>query len=197
MMAGRPERLLGSSDQHILRKCPCPVWLDRPAAPLPYRTILAAVNPMEEDGAGCARLVMDLSTSLARRERAELAVVHAWRLQGESVLRSGRAGLRPDELESLLEETRREHATSLDALLEPYGLTSRAPEVHFLKGDPAVIIRELRDELRAELIVMGTLGRAGISGFFIGNTAEEVLQTTPASILAVKPRGFVSPVTLE
>jgi len=35
---------------------------------------------------------------------------------------------------------------------------------------------------------------SGVPGFFMGNTAEEVLQTTMASVLAVKPAGFVSPV---
>jgi universal stress protein E len=45
--------------------------------------------------------------------------------------------------------------------------------------------------------VMGTLGRTGIPGFFIGNTAEEILQTTHASVLAIKPTGFVSPVETE
>jgi nucleotide-binding universal stress UspA family protein len=53
------------------------------------------------------------------------------------------------------------------------------------------------EKLEIDLIVMGTVGRTGIPGFFIGNTAEEVLQTTTASILAVKPEGFISPVTLE
>jgi nucleotide-binding universal stress UspA family protein len=43
---------------------------------------------------------------------------------------------------------------------------------------------------------MGTVGRTGIPGFFIGNTAEEVLQTTTASVLAVKPKDFISPVTV-
>jgi nucleotide-binding universal stress UspA family protein len=41
---------------------------------------------------------------------------------------------------------------------------------------------------------MGTVGRSGIPGLFIGNTAEEVLQNARASILAVKPPSFVSPV---
>lgn len=195
-MAGS-KRLLSSIDQRLLRKCPCPVWLDRPAAPLPYRSILAAVDPLEENGAGCAPLVMDLATSLARREQARLAVVHAWRLPGETMWRSGFAQMPRSELDDLLEETRGEHAGSLNALLEPYGLSTESPDVHLLKGDPAEVIRDLRQRLRSDVIVMGTLGRAGIAGFFIGNTAEEVLQTTPASILAVKPPGFVSPVTAE
>ncbi len=52
------------------------------------------------------------------------------------------------------------------------------------------------DPVSADLIVMGTKGRTGIPGLIIGNTAENVLQRTKASVLAVKPNGFVSPVTL-
>ena len=44
---------------------------------------------------------------------------------------------------------------------------------------------------------MGTLGRNGIPGLFIGNTAEDVLQATRASVLAVKPEDFASPVENE
>jgi len=45
-----------------------------------------------------------------------------------------------------------------------------------------------------DVLVMGTLGRTGISGFIIGNTAENVVQKLECSLLALKPGGFVSPV---
>lgn len=66
--------------------------------------------------------------------------------------------------------------------------------VHLVNGDPSQVIRSVAEGLPADLVVMGTVGRVGIPGFFIGNTAEEVIQTTSASVLAVKPAGFVSPV---
>ena len=191
---GFSERLLGSTDMHLLRKCPCPVWIHRPAAALPYRTVLAAVDPVAKEGESCARLVMDLAASLAQRESARLAVVHVWRLYGESTLRSGRGRISSMELERLLEETRQYHRERLDSLLSHYGMQVGDADVHLVKGEPALNIRGLSEELQADLIVMGTVGRSGIPGFFIGNTAEEVLQTTHASILAVKPEGFVSPV---
>ena len=55
MKAARPfgglaKRLFGSSDMHLLRKCPCPVWIDRPECALPYRSILAAVDPQGHTG---------------------------------------------------------------------------------------------------------------------------------------------------
>jgi len=43
---------------------------------------------------------------------------------------------------------------------------------------------------------MGTVGRTGIPGLIMGNTAESILNNIGCSVLAVKPPGFVSPVTL-
>jgi len=191
---GFSERVFGSTDMHLLRKCPCPVWIDRPDAALPYRTVLAAVDPLSDEGPGTARLVMDLASSLAERESARLDVVHAWRLQGESLLRGGRARVSATELDLLLEKKRERHQESLEALLAPYGLTTTDACFHLVKGEPEPSIRAVSEKVQADLVVMGTLGRAGIPGFLIGNTAEEVLQTTRASVLAVKPDGFTSPV---
>lgn len=191
---GVSERLFGSTDMHLMRKCPCPVWIDRPAAALPYRRVLAAVDPVRSEEEGCARLVMDLASSLAQWESARLAVVHAWRLYGETILRSGRGRISATELELLLKETQQHHRASLDGLLTSYRAKRIDPEVFLVRGEPAPTIRALSEDLEADLIVMGTVGRTGIPGFFIGNTAEEVLQTTQASVLAVKPEGFISPV---
>jgi len=52
------------------------------------------------------------------------------------------------------------------------------------------------EELQAELIVMGTIRHAGIEGILIGNTAETILHRIDCSVLAVKPEGFVTPVTI-
>ena len=44
---------------------------------------------------------------------------------------------------------------------------------------------------------MGTVGRTGIPGLFIGNTAETVLRQVHCSVLTVKPEGFETPVRLD
>ena len=38
------DRLFGSDDMHLLRKCPCPVWLVKQVPSKSYRRILAAVD---------------------------------------------------------------------------------------------------------------------------------------------------------
>ena len=50
---------------------------------------------------------------------------------------------------------------------------------------------------KVDLIVMGTVARTGIAGFFIGNTAENVLNQVDCSVLTVKPDEFVTPVSLD
>jgi universal stress protein E len=69
--------------------------------------------------------------------------------------------------------------------------------MHLLKGEPEEVISEVAENLDVELVVMGTVSRSGLAGFLIGNTAERILQSLDCSVLAVKPQGFVSPVTLQ
>ena len=70
-------------------------------------------------------------------------------------------------------------------------------QMHLLKGNAKDEIPRLAGELQVDLIVMGTLARAGIPGFIMGNTAETILNRIDCSVLAVKPEGFVTPVMLE
>ncbi len=191
---GRSRSLLGSTDMHLLRKCPCPVWIDRLGARSGYRRLLAAVDPFDDESGDLQRLILDLATSLAEREQATLDVVHAWQLPGESMLANGRIRIPRSELESMLETAEKSHRQALDTLLLPYNLSTEASNVHLLKGNPAKIISKWARDQEADLIVMGTLGRAGIAGLLIGNTAEDVLRETHTAVLAVKPRAFVSPV---
>ncbi len=85
----------------------------------------------------------------------------------------------------------------LDRLLQhhlPRGLRCKR---HLLRGDPGEVIPRLVGERRIDLVVMGTVARTGVPGLIIGNTAERVLDQIGCSVLAVKPEGFITPVTLQ
>jgi universal stress protein E len=64
-----------------------------------------------------------------------------------------------------------------------------------VKGPPAELLPELASRLDANLIVMGTVARRGLSGLIMGNTAENMMRAVGCSILTVKPEGFVSPIS--
>ena len=71
------------------------------------------------------------------------------------------------------------------------------PKKHALKGLAHEVVTELTRTLSADLLVMGTVGRTGIPGFIIGNTAETIFGGIDCSVLAIKPAGFVSPVKVS
>ena len=77
------------------------------------------------------------------------------------------------------------------------GMSTESLRVNPIKQAASQAISSLSYAISADLIIMGTDGRTGIRGLLIGNEVENVPQTTRALVLAVKPDGFVSPVTLH
>lgn len=189
-----------STDLHLLRKCPCPVWLIAGEDGEPRRGVLACVNPASEDdrGSEVAATILELATSLAIRHGVPCHAVHAWSAPLEQIwaespwLQLDLADL--DELAILAEER---HASRFHELVERFRPLVSDFSAHLRKGDPAAVITEIAEELKVEVIVMSTIGRTGIAGLFIGNTAETVLSRVRCSVLAIKPKGFVSPVTAD
>ena len=55
--------------------------------------------------------------------------------------------------------------------------------------DDAIVERAVT--LAADLIVMGTHGRAGMQRWFAGSVAERVLRTAPCPVMVVPPRDTV------
>jgi nucleotide-binding universal stress UspA family protein len=196
-------RLFTSLDMHLLRKCPCPVWIATPgtgsADAFRHERVLAAVDPStdEPEREDLDRYIMDLAASLARQGESELHVVHAWSLFGESTLRSGRYHFSPEEVSRLVLEERERREAKLDALLREFADAGPSLRVHLVKGRATDVVPAVARRVRADVVVMGTVARTGVSGFLMGNTAEEILGRVRCSVLAVKPRGFVTPVRLE
>ena len=202
----------GSTDMHLLRTCPCPVWLVKPGhGERPFSQVLVPVDPapppdetdllhIKEDLApndpALDARILELAGSLADGDGAELHVLHAWSAPGEGFLR-GDPMLARGQVERYVEDSQAEARKALDDLLAQAGGRPGRRSVHLLKGDPAEVIAGFAKAGRVDLIVMGTVARTGIGGLLIGNTAETILQRVDSSVLAVKPEGFVSPVGLD
>lgn len=199
-------RLFGSVDLHLLRKCPCPLWLLRADGAVPYRTVLAAIDvargSLDGTTAALNREILDLAANLAIAEGASLHLVHVWDAPAESLLRL--FGNRPEDSLRYAEGERERHRAGLDEALAwlaahfgHAGTRWLKPEAHLLRGDPRQLIPALAAEIAADVLVMGTVGRTGVSGLLIGNTAEAILDQLACALLALKPPGFRTPVTLE
>jgi len=204
-------RLFGSNDMHLLRKCPCPVWLIKPESPKSYQRILAAVDV--DDNYPPAELktrhlmnmqILQMAGSLALSESAELHLVHAWHAAGESTMRGSLMRMPEEEIIAYTEQIRGQHTDSLNTLLHDVAgdqgrdmLDYLKPHIHLVKGWARKEIPALAKQIKADLIIMGTVARTGIPGFIMGNTAETILNQIDCSVLAIKPPGFVTPVVLK
>lgn len=204
-------RLFGSDDMHLLRKCPCPVWLIKSEASKSYRCIMAAVDvddnypPAEQETRqSMNRKILQIASSLALSEFAELHVVHAWNAPGESIMISGFMNMPEDQITTYIDQVRQQHEQTMNALmgevttrLGKEALDYLKPQIHLLKGWAHKEIPAQAQQIEADLVVMGTMARTGIPGFIMGNTAETILNQIDCSVLAIKPPGFVTPVTLK
>jgi nucleotide-binding universal stress UspA family protein len=166
-----------TTTMHLLRKSPIPVWVARDTGDRPG--VAVAVGPfVESSPTELDVMLLEMASSLAALRGDHLHILHAWRLEGESMLRSHRLAPSGEEV---------------DELVAAVGI-EKPSSVHLVQGRAGEVLPTALDGIRPGVLVMGTLARAGVRGMIIGNTAERILSLTDASVLAAKPDGFVSPV---
>ncbi|HJT35858.1 MAG TPA: universal stress protein [Pirellulales bacterium] len=126
-----------------------------------------------------AERAFDAACSLARHYGARVVVVHASAVAAAGY---GTATVPPPEGDwSVLEHQ--------IAQVRPKDESVRVEHRLVLGTPPEEIIR-VAAEIHADLIVMGTHGRTGLSRALMGSVAEEVVRKAPCSVLVVKtPHG--------
>lgn len=199
------KQVFGSEDMHLLRKCPCPLWLIKLPEKEKYDRVMAAVdfNPYKPDAEEKELNIniLEMAASIAASDNAALHLVHAWEAYAETTMKV--YGDAPDsQIATHVDKQYRLHHKELFRLWETAkeGMESPAPsspDFHLPRGPAKRTIARFAEELQADLIIMGTIGRTGISGLFIGNTAEAILNQVSCSVLAVKPSTFKTPVKLN
>jgi universal stress protein E len=200
--------LFGSTDLQLLRKCPCPVWIVKPDDSPQSRRILAAIDLEafhdENELDQLNRQIVEIGTSLAFYESSELNIVNAWIVFGEKLLEKKLAKLYEDDVASWMSEQKNNINSAQEKFLQLFkehltrnGMEGLECRFHFIEGEAEEVILDFAVKQKIDLVVMGTVGRTDLAGFFVGNTSEAILNQINCSVLAVKPSGFISPVTLD
>jgi len=182
----------GSVDMQLLRKCPSPVWIvgvDEKRRP---KRLLAAIHPDRDDAVEQAlnRRIVGAALTLAELQRGSLTILAAWAPYGEGLLRSHMSDA---DLRESVRAARDAARAELDEFLGGLGNIGKRTAVEFVKGEPDVVIPRYAKKHDIDLVVMGTVARAGLLGLLMGNTAEHMIQRLRCSLFALKPEGFVSP----
>jgi nucleotide-binding universal stress UspA family protein len=196
--------LLGSTDQHLLRKCPSAVWLRAPNSPWPVRRILAAVDLDTASAAEPATLealnkrIMDAAARLAGLSGAALHVVHVRPDTADDLIYQWCGDT--EAAHSYIDDLERTRESAMNRLIQAAraGLPAAVRDhvritPHLAQGAPRRVIPAQAAAIDAGLLVLGTIARTGVPGLLIGNTAEDVLNSVDCAVLTMKPPGFVSP----
>lgn len=190
---GMRRMLLGNTALKLFRRCPCPVWVSRPE-PLDKLLKVLVVSDLKP----VSEIALHLAACLGHTLNATIHVLHVI----EYPLYHLAITVLPDEAGPEYEHQARTRAEQLlqEQLARSTAASLAQPvQVHFVdspqeRADEAIL--GFLDEHAIDLLVMGSIGRGGVTGIMIGNTAERLLPEVRCSVLAVKPPDFICPVQL-
>jgi len=184
-------------DMTLLRKCPSAIWLARPIAhPREKIRVAVAIDPLSQ-----GENARDLSLRLLQTARAiadscsgTLDIVSYWEYAYENYLRhSPWVKISAEDVTDTVQSAQADHYQELNKLIKASGIQGEQ-RIHHIRGEAAELLALFAKEKGVDIMVMGTIARTGITGFLIGNTAENVFEKLNCSLLALKPYGYISPI---
>ena len=166
---------LGTTAERLFRKSPKPVWVVDPESRVAPRTILCAV-----DGSPPSKRALQNAIHLARQHSARLYVLHV----------TSPVSVDPELLRLVPRGMNREHAEAeaagLERFLASFDFHGIERQVVLREGNPAEAILVTASELSVDLLVMGSVGRTGLSRILLGSVAGKVARQLPCSVVMVK-----------
>ena len=167
--------ILGSTAERVVRYSPKPVWVCKDRTCHSIRSILVPI-----DFSIFSEEAMKWGIFLAKIFEAKLTLLHIVK----PIIRSpGYIKLLKEKKLSLREIAHLE----MDKFLMKFDLSDLKYTTKILMGEPAKKIAQVAKKENAQLIVMGTHGRSGLSHLILGSVTEKVLENASCDILAVKP----------
>jgi len=179
--------VLGSTANAVLHGTACNVLAVRVpdaegrATPVDqkYQRLLSSIDLSDESAQ-----VLDIAQTIAGEQNAELHIVHVIK-----PFQHAYAGMNPATLADVGIQFEHEAAgqakAQLSGIAGERGLAEAKVSVQH--GTPAVEIHRLVDELKADLVVIGTHGKHGVE-LLLGSTANAVIHGANCDVLAVKIR---------
>ncbi len=162
------------SDYYLLRKNSCPVLLVQSVEPCRYQRVLAAIAIEDGDNRhdSLNNLVISHARRICRITGGELHVVAALKDDLDMVSLLGNPVEKGDE-----------KSPNEQLIKARFGI--EVDKIHLDYGPAKQVIVAATEQTATQLLVMGTIARAGISGMVIGNTCEKVLDHLSIDILTV------------
>jgi nucleotide-binding universal stress UspA family protein len=175
---GPANRLLGDVAERVVRYAHCPVLVARPE---PKSGMLLVGTDLSDP----SMLAVSVAAEQARLRKARVTVVHSLDLPDPTASQP-----RPDlgDLIGASKTLDREglQSQALERLSAAIARFNLAADAVVTEGHPASDLPLLAEELKADLVIVATAGRTGISRVMQGSVAEAVARESPCSVLVVR-----------
>lgn len=177
---GKPTGLLGTTAERLCRKASKPVWVVGSESETPGRSILCPV-----DFSSPSRRALKNAIHLARRFDVELIVLH--------VIRPLFAvpGLGTSDENDMQESHVKLQTSKFERFLGDFDFHNVRWSRVLRQGVPEDEIVAAAAEFSVDLMIMGSVGRTGLSRILLGSVASKVARRLPCSMVMMKAEDAV------
>lgn len=171
---------VGTTAERTIRSVTCPVLMVNAPPVGTYGHVM-----LTTDLSAGAERAAGTSVALRLMDGADVSVLHVYDAPATRLAMSHTVP--SDNREVYLENLRKEAAANLAQFVKKTGVRSQRQLVRLGLNAPATEILKTAKDEAADLVILGTEGRKGVSKFFLGSVAENVLRMADRDVLAVPP----------
>lgn len=166
----------GSTARHVLAKAPKAVWIQKTAS-VAIQRILVPIDLSPD-----SLRALSAACGLARAFDASVRALHCFQTTGYLVSTwpeyPGMGGLYP------IDDIRKADEQEFERAMKSFDWRGVEHTTESVEGDP--IAKILESQSAADLIVLGTHGRTGLSAAVLGNVAYSVMRHAKVPVLAIR-----------
>jgi nucleotide-binding universal stress UspA family protein len=146
-----------------------------------YKNILVPIDGSDTSTRGLTEAIR-----LAKHHEARLRLIHV--VDVFIVTPTLEGGRYVEDIQESFREDGRRLLKKAEGLARKRGLTADSVMFETVGGHAAELIVAHAKKWPADIVVIGTHGRRGISRLVMGSDAEEVVRTSPVPVLFVPPK---------
>lgn len=183
------DRIFTHTDWNLLRHCPAPVMLVKSAKPWVHNRVLATIDATSADN-GHQRIndnILSFAEHLSDHFATDLHLVNAYPLVSVAFAMVPEVTA-PDDIQKYIHE---QHEEASAQWARKFSIQD--DHVHIGEGDPEQVVASTARDIEADVVVVGSIGRTGLAGVLIGNTAELLVDKVACDVIVVKPSDGVNP----
>jgi universal stress protein E len=170
---------LGVTAENIIRKSDKPVFVIKNNQKFEIKNILCPVDFSQESGRALSNALI-----IARMFKAKLVILSVYSLFRQTFSKL--------EASTINEQRKKDHEVEFNKFLKPFNFVDVNVERVLKGGDSAIVILKSIQNIKADLVIMGTTGKSGFNRVLMGSVTEKVVREVLCSSITLKKEDVIT-----